>query len=235
MEEYVQSGIAAGLQEICFLEHMEAGVNYFETTWLTEEDFDVYFLEGERLREKYKEKILVCLGVEVGYSPDHKDELLRRLAKRQWDQVGVSYHFMTNPNGKYHLNLVSRKEENTRAINQAGCQKVLSDYFETLTEAVETLPGTVLCHLDAALRFQPGISIDHTYLPQIKTLLAAVKDNRMALEINTSGFTIRGAQFPADFIIQEAVRLGIPLQAGSDAHKPEDVGRDFSKITQVKP
>ncbi len=230
MEEYVLCGIAAGLQEIVFLEHMEAEVHYFECTWLTEDDFDNYFSEGNRLREKYKDAIRVSLGVEVGYSPSHKEELLERLNKRKWDRIGVSYHFMPQPEGAHHLNLVSRKEINIRAIEKVGCKRVLADYLTTLTEAVEFLPGTVLCHLDAALRFQPEASIGREYTKPIRTLLQAVKKKGMALEMNTSGFTLRGDPFPASFILKEAIALDIPLVPGSDAHKPEDVGRHFDKL-----
>jgi histidinol-phosphatase (PHP family) len=231
MEEYVLRAIAIGLTELVFLEHMEAGVHYFETTWLTEDDFDLYFCEGKRLQEKYSPDIRVSLGVEVGYSPTHKEELLERLGKREWDRIGVSYHFMAQPQGRHHLNLVSRKESNLRAIEKAGCQQVLENYFTTLTEAVEVLPGTILCHLDAALRFQPQYVINEEHLGQIKELLAAVKRKGMALEINTSGFTIREMPFPAPFIVNEAIALGIPLLPGSDAHRPEDVGRYFDRLT----
>ncbi|MBL4904032.1 MAG: histidinol-phosphatase HisJ family protein [Desulfocapsa sp.] len=230
MEEYVLSAISKGLKEIIFLEHMEAGVQYFESTWLTETDFDIYFAEGQLLQKKYAHKIKISLGVEVGYSPTHKEELLERLAKRKWDRVGVSYHYIPQVKGTQHLNLLSRKEQNIRAIKTIGCKQTLKDYFETLTEAVQVLPGTVLCHLDAALRFQPGINIDEEYTGQISTLLKEVKRKGMALEINTSGFPIRGIPFPAPFIIHEALLLGIPLLPGSDAHKPEDVGRDFDLL-----
>lgn len=230
MEEYVLNAISKGLKEIVFLEHMEAGVHYFESTWLTETDFDTYFSKGYRLQKQYAHKIKVSLGVEVGYSPTHKEELLERLAKRNWDRIGVSYHFMPHVKGTQHLNLVSRKKSNIQAIDAIGCGQTLKKYFSTLTEAVLVLPGTVLCHLDAALRFQPGIKIDEEYTGQIRTLLKEVKRKGMALEINASGFTIRGTPFPAPFIVKEALTLGIPLLPGSDAHKPEDVGRDFDLL-----
>ncbi len=232
MEEYVLSGIAAGLREIVFLEHMEAGVHYFETTWLTEDDFDSYFATGTLLQAKYKDAIAVRLGVEVGYSPEHKEELLERLKKRAWDQIGISYHFMPQPQGAHHLNLVSRKEQNIHAIEKTGCQSVLDDYLTTLTEAVYTLPGTVLCHLDAALRFQPGFSINSTHSIAIRKLLTAIKAKGMALEINTSGFAIRNMPFPAPFILREAIKMDIPLQPGSDAHRPGDVGRYFDRLEE---
>lgn len=232
MEEYVCSAITAGLTEIVFLEHMEAGVHYFKSTWLTEDDFDTYFRIGTYLQEKYRKKINVSLGVEVGYSPSHKDELLDRLGQRKWDRIGVSYHFMPHPEGDYHLNLLSRKQKNIDAIENIGCERILKRYFSALIEAINVLPGTVLCHLDAALRYQPDVTIDKKYLEQIKEVLQAVKRKQMSLEINTSGFSNRGTPFPAPFILKEAMKLDIPFLPGSDAHHPKDVGREFSKLTK---
>jgi histidinol-phosphatase (PHP family) len=234
MEEYVLSAIAKGLEHIVFLEHMEASsVNYFETTWLTEQDFDDYFEEGKKLQDKYGNRLTIGLGVEVGYNPAQQQELRDRLNQHHWDQVGISYHFMAVSGQPYDLNLVSRQERNVRAITETGCESVLDDYFTTLTQAVRALPGTLLCHLDAALRFQPGLQLSPGHWQQIEELLDAVKAQHMALEINTSGFAIRGTPFPAPAIIQMAIARGIPLVAGSDAHRPEDVGRHFDQLSDL--
>mgnify|MGYP001764866673 FL=1 len=64
----------------------------------------------------------------------------------------------------------------------------------------------------------------------IDILLSLVKDRRMCLEINTSGLPIRGEPFPSSPILRKAINLGIPLVAGSDAHRPEDVGRQFDRL-----
>lgn len=206
-------------------------MHYFESTWLTEDDFDLYFCIGRELQQKYHDQIRVSLGVEVGYSPSHTDELLEKLSRRKWDRIGVSYHFMEHPKkGEYHLNLLSRKIESREAIAKVGCDYVFTNYLSTLTEAVKVLPGTVLCHLDAALRHQPGCTLDQRYMKQIRELLQAVQQKGMALEINTAGFGKRGTPYPAPFIIEEAVKLDIPLVPGSDAHRPQDVGRDFNKL-----
>ncbi|MBW6520410.1 MAG: histidinol-phosphatase [Desulfoarculaceae bacterium] len=230
MEEYALSAVKNGLEHIVFLEHMEAGVNYFETTWLTDRDFDDYFQEGQRLQDKYSGRLTIGLGVEVGYSVTHWQELQDRLGKRAWDQIGISYHFMPDPEHSFDLNLVSRQARNVQAIAEAGCERVLDNYFSTLTQAVRVLPGTVLCHLDAALRFQPELHLTEGHWQQISELLDTVRAREMALEINTSGFPIRGTPFPVPAIIQMAIDRDIPLLAGSDAHRPEDVGRDFYKL-----
>jgi histidinol-phosphatase (PHP family) len=231
MEEYVLSAIDKGLTHIVFLEHMEgAAVRYFETTWLTDTDFDDYFEEGSRLQERYSDRLTIGLGVEVGYDAAHPEELLHRLSKHSWEQVGVSYHFMPVPDLPFDLNLVSRQERNVQAIRETGCEQVLTDYFRTLTEAVRVLPGTKVCHLDAALRFQPHLELSPGHWQQMEELLDTIKARDMALEINTSGYAIRGTPFPAPAIIRMAMEKEIRLIAGSDAHRPEDVGRFFDKI-----
>lgn len=234
MEEYASSAINKGLKQIVFLEHMEASsVNYFETTWLTDKDFQDYFEEGRQLQKRCKGQLHIGLGVEVGFSVTNWQELLDRLQKHQWDQIGVSYHFMPVVGQPYDLNLVSRKEQNTQAITATGCERVLGHYFHSLTEAVRILPGTVLCHLDAALRFQPDLQFTKEHWHQIEVLLDAVKTKGMSLEINTSGFAIRGTPFPAPQILRMALERKIPLTAGSDAHRPEDVGRYFDHLPEL--
>lgn len=230
MEEYVISAIDVGLSKLSFLEHMEAGVSYFETTWLTEEDFDYYFEEGKRLQEKFADLITIQLGVEVGYNPKCCDELIQRLARRKWDCIGISYHFGSHQPYQEALNLVSRKEPSIERIDKVGRDIVLKDYFKQLIEAVKHLPGTHLCHLDAALRHQQNLVLKPQHLEQIEELLLEVKKKGMSLEINTSGYALRSIPYPEPRFVKRAVELEIPLIASSDAHKPEDVGRYFDQL-----
>ncbi|MDH4321516.1 MAG: histidinol-phosphatase HisJ family protein [Desulfobulbaceae bacterium] len=231
MEEYVLAGIDCGLEGIIFLEHMEEGINYFETTWLTEDDFVGYRREGERLRGEYGDRINIGLGVEVGYNPARVEALRERLAREQWDRIGISYHFM-EIEGR-HYNMLSRKRENTLAFSQAGVGKVLDRYFAGLLAAVHDLPGTALCHLDAVLRHHPDIVFTPEHMAQVDAILLALAKRDMALEINSSGFSHRNEQYPALAIIQRGVELGLRLEAGSDAHRPEDVGRGFSRLSSL--
>jgi len=59
-----------------------------------------------------------------------------------------------------------------------------------------------------------------------------MKEKGAALEINTSGFTIRKEPYPCKKIIRSAIDSGIPLVAGSDAHRPEHVGRFFDRLPE---
>ena len=230
MEDYVKAAIEKGLKKITFLEHMELGINYFERVWLEDDDFDNYFLEGRYLQEKYKDQLIIGLGVEVGYNPHRREELLTRLNRRSWDLIGLSYHFAHVAELPHHLNLVSRKKENVSLFHMIGCDRLLDDYFANLIEAVDYLPADFLCHLDAGLRFQPGLIFSKKNYLEINTLLTKIKQKNIALEINTSGFDIRKEPFPNKKILKMALDYDIDFVVGSDSHKPDHVGRYFNQL-----
>lgn len=228
MEEYVEAGIANGLHRIIFLEHFEIGISYFESTWLREEDFIFYCSEGKRLKEKYKNKIQIGIGVEIGYNPDYVSETLGFLKSFSWDWVGLSYHFLKSDG--MHANLVSKRQYNLDALGKIGVDNVITMYLQSLMKAIEQIPANMLCHLDAVLRHHPEIQFMPRHYSLIRELLEAMVRKKMALEVNTSGFHIRGEPFPSLSILKEAITLGIPLAAASDAHRPADVGRHFDKL-----
>ncbi len=232
MEEYVQAGLARGLKKIIFLEHLEIGIRYFETTWLSQEDFTYYISEGERLRQQYQGKIDVGIGIEVGYNPHRVSDIQAFLNTYHWDLIGISYHFLETGDD-LHLNMVSSKSVNLEAAIKYGPERIITAYYQGLLEAVEKLPGTVLCHLDAVLRHLPDVIFTNDHHQLVMKILDAVAAKNMALEINMSGYVKRDEPYPAFHFLREAARRGIRLSLGSDSHCPEQVGRYFDKIPQL--
>lgn len=228
MEEYVVAAIDKGLEELIFLEHLECGIRYREATWLTEEDFAVYHGEGQRLQQVYGDRLRIGIGVEVGYNPKQVPAILAFLQRYTWDRIGISFHYYEIDG--HHYNVVSRRKGNLEPLGKQGVERVIFDYFATLLEAVEVLPGTVLCHLDAVLRHHPEVHFSEAHRHQITEIFQAMLGKGMALEVNTSGFSHRGEQYPVRSLIDEAVALGVPLVAGSDAHRPSEVGRFFERL-----
>jgi len=231
MEEYVLVAIKKGLRKLVFLEHLEVGIDYFESTWLTEYDFNFYHEEGKRLQKKYHGRLEIGLGVEVGYNPNSLKETLQRLNLHNWDRIGISYHFMDTDSK--HLNLVSSKQVNIEALDRFGVDKVVSRYYKELLDAVDKLPGQVLCHIDAVMRHHPNVVITPEHNSLIDDLLDSVARQNMSLEVNTSGYRIKDEPFPSLDILRKAAKKNIPLVAGSDAHRPEDVGRYFEKLPEL--
>jgi histidinol-phosphatase (PHP family) len=133
-----------------------------------------------------------------------------------------------------HLNLVSSKQVNISALDELGIDRVITTYYRDLREAVQTLPGDVLCHCDAVLRHHPDADRFDRHEELIDALFDAVIAKKMAIEVNTSGYRIRNEPYPAVALLKKAVARGIPLVAGSDAHRPEDVGRYFDRLAKLE-
>lgn len=228
MEDYVLAALRKGLKKLVFLEHLEIGIQYFEKVWLSEADFDRYFQEGYRLQEKYRESLVIGLGVEVGYNPEKITEIKTFLAKYPWDRIGISHHFLRL--GNSHVNLVSRQKNNIAALVEHGIEKVQDAYIRGVLRAVDELGGNVLCHLDAVMRYHPEAHRHTSWQLLLPELFEGLTAHHMAVEINTSGFAIRGEPFPAAPILKAVIAGGIPLVVGSDAHRPEDVGRYFDRV-----
>ncbi|MCL1979939.1 MAG: histidinol-phosphatase [Proteobacteria bacterium] len=228
MEEYVEQAVRRGLATLVFLEHLETDIRYPQPSWLSGEDFALYFQEGERLKQQYRGVIDIRLGAETGFNPEAAATIRRRLTEYPFERVGVSCHFYRH--NDVHLNLLSRRRQSLDQLAAIGIDTVLTAYFNALIEAVTTLDCDVLCHLDAVLRHLPGIRFNDGHQRQIEELLDSMQANKVALEINTSGFDYRGFPFPADWIVSAALCRNIPLRAGSDAHQPSEVGRHFERL-----
>lgn len=225
MEEYVQAAVAAGLKKIIFLEHYETGIDYFESTWLTEADFVYYHGEGRRLADKYQGEIAIGTGVEVGVNPDHLQATVDFLGKFNWERIGLSYHYLKTDEG--HVNMVSRRPASIALMEKIGVEKVADAYFEGLTKALAVIPADVVCHLDAVMRHCSSFTLAEEHFARMGEMMALMREKDIALEVNTSGFVLRGEPFPSSRVVKEAQQLGIRLVAGSDAHRPQDVGRYF--------
>lgn len=228
MEEYILSAVNKSLRKIVFLEHLETGIDYFESTWLSDADFEYYHSEGRRLQAKYKDTIAIGLGVEVGYNPDYPDQIQNTLSRFNWDTIGISYHFFKTREG--HFNMVSGKQVNIDRLARYGIEEVIERYYRTLLEAVEKIPGNVLCHIDAVLRHHPEAGTIAAQSAVLDELLEALSYRDISLEINTSGYKMRDEPYPSPAIIRKALKRDISLVAGSDAHCPEDVGRYFDRL-----
>ncbi|MEN8139633.1 MAG: histidinol-phosphatase [Thermodesulfobacteriota bacterium] len=227
MEDYVQAALAQGLAEIIFLEHFEWGIDYFERTWLFPADFVRYQQEGERLSARYGGRIKVGVGVEVGLNLEGLAETRAFIDSYPWARVGLSYHFLACGQGG-HLNMVSRKARNTIGLARLGHDEVLRLYLAGLLRGVRELPVSAVCHLDAVLRHSADVQWQDEHRQLVTAILHAMAERGVALEVNTSGLALGRDAFPAAWIRDQARAIGLNFVYGSDAHRPEDVGRYFN-------
>ena len=226
MEDYVRAAVAAGLEEIGFLEHAEAGIQSDHRTWLDDGLLETYYREACALRKKYERDIKVSIGLEMGANPDQVTELKRIAALHPWDRIGLSYHFPLYEGGRVLITSSSLK----RQVDPSGHLELNLEYYRTLREQVAVFRPDMVCHLDVVRRHMTDQSGRAEVRESIIGLLDEMARCGTALEINTSGYR-HGLErpYPDAWIVAEAVKRGIGLAFCSDSHQPGDLGRDFDR------
>ena len=92
MEQYIQSAIDLGLREVCFLDHLtiqETGTGLS----MTPEEIPYYFQAVQVLKQKYRDKISVKVGLEIDFNPAYIDFFQDIIRPFAFDVIATSLHF----------------------------------------------------------------------------------------------------------------------------------------------
>jgi histidinol-phosphatase (PHP family) len=226
-EEYVEKALERGLREIGFSGHSP---QYFlprahrkRESAIPEEELEEYIREVEALQEKYRGSLEIRVGLEVDFVPGHERELEKIVHAFFWDYLLLSVHYL----GDWpfdHPKYIGRYRE--WDIND-----LFATYFRVLREGVETGYFDAVAHFDLPKKFgfRPTREI-----PEMDEALLACQRYGVSLELNTAGWRRPvGEAYPSLAILVRARDLGLSVCVGSDAHRPEDVGRDFERAEDL--
>jgi histidinol-phosphatase (PHP family) len=113
-----------------------------------------------------------------------------------------------------------------------GLEAFLVRYYRHVAEMIEGLRPEVVGHFDLPRLFSEG---DPAHDAQIvraagEQALALVAEQGGLLELNTAGFRkgLRGA-YPAPWVIERAVELGVAVTFSDDSHHVDHVAADLEK------
>ncbi len=219
VEEYIRRAVAIGLSEICFLDHLTMQPSAPNLS-MTPSEIPLYVRALQHFKQKYQGSIKVKVGLEIDFNPDKIDLFQEIIENHPFDVIGGSLHF---PGG---MNIVSRSSawrNGSVDPDQAG-----GLYLEHLNRMLEYDYFDVVCHLDLLKKF--GWQSDASFDNKLDGLLATIKNKDLAVEINTSGYDHALQEpYPAPHIIHRCRENGIRITLGSDAHRPEEVGRHYDK------
>ncbi len=223
MEEYIQSAVAKGLREICFLDHLtltKAG----RTLSMAPDEVPLYFQAVQILKRRYKGTINIKAGLEIDFNQLYVDRISEIVQTYSFDLIGSSIHFLNDCN---IVSSNSKWKDRTTDID-----KIYHIYFESLEKMLEYDYFDVICHFDMIKKFNhiPSISFDK----EIDSLLQKIKEKDIALEVNTSGYNHPVNDiYPGKEILKKCRKADIKITLGSDAHSPEEVGQFFDKATAI--
>ncbi|MNV66914.1 Histidinol-phosphatase [compost metagenome] len=116
----------------------------------------------------------------------------------------------------------------TRGWEGKDVMDVYRRYYDAVKKSALSGLYDIIGHMDVIKRFGYGPQTPEgkaeVRMLELETL-KVIADSGIAMELNASGLTKPCAEmFPAEHLLQEAFKLGIPLTLGSDAHDPAKLG-----------
>jgi histidinol-phosphatase (PHP family) len=215
--EYVHAARAAGLLAIGVADHLPLLPEPDPALSMEAWELDDYV--GEVLELKAAFPDFVLLGIEADYRPGTVSDVRSLLESQPFDYVIGSVHHL----GDWGFDDPRQIE----GYSSRDIDDVWVDYFELVGEAAESGLFTVLGHLDLVKKF--GYRPTRVLETEFDRVVERISRAGVAIEINTAGLhkPVKEA-YPSAAILRKLWAAGIPITFGSDAHRPEEVGRDFA-------
>lgn len=228
LEQYVLRGIELGLGQLGLSDHMPLihvdPARYYPEMAMPMDELPRYVEEVLALKQKYRDRIDIRLGLEGDYIEGFESEIKAIVDAYPWDYVIGSVHFL----GEWDV---------TDFRQTAGWEgrdplDVYRTYYDAVGRAAETGFYDIVGHFDVIKRFGYGPAPEQAAEREAaeNEALRRIADSGIAMELNASGLTKPCAEmFPAEGLLRRALALGIPLTLGSDAHDPAKLSENLDK------
>jgi len=202
----------------------------------------------------------VAAGLEVDFLKGSEtaqkeilDDILSRAAARgvAVSGINVGLHFLPgtvreipDDKGSCPDVMLDMSEEVFAAhLKDRGLETLLRDYFEYLHRAIDWEEGQVLSHIELIRKFDRidssgkstyfGDAEDH-YSRECRRVIEHAADKGMAVEMNTAGCDcLLGRPYISQGLLNFCAKAKVPVVVGSDAHRPEQIGRHFDLAEQM--
>lgn len=219
-----EAAIKKGLSAIAITDHFEINGNvegifpYFDP----ERNFEALC----EVKEAFRGKLQVSVGVEVGQATEYPDVALDALQRYPYDFVLASLH---NLPGVPDFSFFTYK-----SMSDTLCHRLFSRVIAETKRICEEIPGVCsIAHLNYMCRYMGfyGRTLDFApHLEEMQDLFRTMIRKNIALELNVSPLR-KGLDFcmPSEEILTLYRESGgTLLTIGSDSHTPDDVGANIA-------
>lgn len=214
MEQYVCRAIEAGLDEICFLDHLTLHEKGRHLS-MTPRDVPLYYYAARRLQAAYSGHIRVRVGLELDFTPGHETAARDIVERFDFDVIGGSVHFVCG------RNLVRTRTAEDRPLEPDAA--FYEQYLQLVGHMLDWPYIDVVCHVDMIKK--SGTIPPDWFYEKTGPILDKMAHTGKVLEVNTSGARHPvGQMYPDARILEKCRERNIPLCLGSDAHSPDQVG-----------
>jgi histidinol-phosphatase (PHP family) len=225
VERFVEAATKRGIDEIGFSEH----IYYFEQTrhlWdepfmleRCKHDIDRYV---EAVVEAKERGLPVKLGVEVDYFVGLERETAQALAPYPWDYLLGSVHFVDG----------FPVDQEPGLVEKLGPHEAARRYFVWLRSAARSGLFDSLAHPDLVKHHGPRADSESLHWLHEETA-DAIEAAGVCVEVSAAGLHKPVSELYPDPPLLEACHArGVPITLASDAHEPQNVGRDIARAVE---
>lgn len=186
-----------------------------------------YFAEMDRLKDKYGTKIHLYTSMEIdflgnwGASTDY-------FQKMPLDYRISSVHFIPSFNSDEFVDIDGDfdnfKIKMNRYFND-DIERVVRSFYEQSIRMVEKGGFDIIGHFDKigfnANLFAPSIVHEAWYTKLVSTLIDAIMDHELIVEINTKKWISDRRLFPSQFFFKQLKHYNAQVVFNSDSHSPD--------------
>lgn len=243
-EKYIENAIEVGLEEITFTEHLPLPKNFTDPSPKNDSAMDIskiseYIKEVNILKEKYRDKIKINLGVEVDYIEGYEKGIKEILDKygKNFDDAIISVH-MINIDDKIHLIDYSCDEFNKLINILGGIDKVYEKYYDTVIKAINADLGAYkpkrIGHLNLPRKFNKSFPYDYSKNKTLMELIQLIKEKGYELDYNIAGYVKKdcGEAYISGKLLELVKEYNIPMIMGSDSHNAEHI-KYFKELKSI--
>lgn len=220
---YVRRAEATGVAALGFTDHAPAPDGYDPACRMSLDDVPEYFGIVESARRQTHLPILS--GIEADYYPGAPAFLTAWLRAQPFDLVLGSIHYISD--------WAFDNPAEAGVWESVDLPNAWRKYFRLVADLADSRLFDVMAHMDLPKLFGhrlPDPVLREIAAPALDRLAAA----DMAVELNTAGLRRAAREiYPSPLLLSMARERGIPILFGSDAHRPEDVGREFDRAVAL--
>ena len=227
VDELCQAAIKSGLYALAVTDHCEAEyINLGENCEFGSFDRQIPLsvCDINSAKEKYKDKLLVIRGLELGEPMHDPEQTAHALAYADFDFILASVHNLRGRDDFYYLD-----------YKTVDVTELLNEYFDELAETAAFEHFDSLAHITYPLRYiveREGYYPDLSpFSEKIDRIFNILIQNKKALEINVSGlFKPIGRTLPDEPLVRRFFELGGEyVTIGTDSHSSEMVGKGIEQ------
>lgn len=255
MEQMIEMALRLGLKKLCFTDHMDIDYPHSADGYSFVFNLGEYTKKLEELKEQYKNRLEILIGIELGLQPHIPDKMKALTDSYPFDFVIGSSHVVNHIDPYYTAYWEGITEEE-------GVMR----YFESIIDNCKVFQDfNVYGHIDYIVRYTPSMSVYKKYMMDQQSGKDAAATNRASntpvyqeysyekyadildvvlktilsyqkgIEINTSGLKYGlGHIHPKTELLKRYKELGGELiTIGSDAHKPEHLAYEFEQTAAL--